>query len=254
MRHLAEPEIVRGRPPSVRPVRLDLPRPWPERRDLEGRFVRMVPLDVGRHGASLYALGHGGDDALRSWEFLPYGPFASEAEHVAWLGARAAQDDPLFFAIVEPDSGRALGVGTLMSIVPHHGTIEIGHLWFSPGLRQTPAATEALVLLLRHAMDELGYRRIEWKCNAANIASRRAASRLGYRFEGIFYNHQVVKGHNRDTAWFSILDEEWPRLRDAYATWLAPDNFGSDGTQRTRLSDLTRPPGRPGPPGSPGQR
>jgi RimJ/RimL family protein N-acetyltransferase len=242
MHHAAESEPIRDRPPSVRPVRLALPRPRPERRVLEGRFARLGPLDADHHGPSLYRLGHGSDDALRSWEFLPYGPFASEAEHVAWLREQAAHDDPLFFAITEPGSDRAIGVGTLMSIAPHHGTIEIGHLWFSPLMQRTPAATEALVLLFRYAMDELGYRRLEWKCNAANVPSRRAASRLGYRFEGIFYNHQVVKGCNRDTAWFSILDEEWPRLRDAYATWLAQDNFGPDGEQRTRLSDLTRPP------------
>ena len=113
-----------------------------------------------------------------------------------------------------------------MSIVPAHGTIEIGHIWLSPGLQRTPAATEALVLLMRYAMDDLGYRRLEWKCNAANDASRRAALRLGFRFEGVFFNHQVFKGRNRDTAWFSILDEEWPAVRAAYATWLAADNFG----------------------------
>ncbi len=134
---------------------------------------------------------------------------------------------------------RAAGVATLLSIVPAHGSIEIGHIWLSPGLQRTPAATEALVLLLRYAMDDLGYRRMEWKCNAANDASRRAAVRLGFRYEGVFFNHQVFKGRNRDTAWFSILDEEWARLRAAYATWLAADNFGSDGVQRRRLSELT---------------
>ena len=249
MRHAPDEETVRDRSPSTAPVPLLLPRPRTERRVLEGQFTRLEPLDADRHGPSLYALGHGSDEALQSWEFLPYGPFASEAEHVAWLGGRATSDDPLFFAILEPGSGQAIGVGTLMSIVPDHGTIEIGHLWFSPALRRTPAATEALVLLLRHAMDDLGYRRVEWKCNAANVASRRAAVRLGYRFEGVFFKHLVVKGRNRDTAWYSILDEEWPRLRDAYATWLAPDNFGPDGTQRTRLGDLTRLSGNPEPPG-----
>jgi RimJ/RimL family protein N-acetyltransferase len=181
--------------------------------------------------------------ALRSWDFLPYGPFASEAEHVAQLREQAAGDDPLFFVVLEPAGGRAVGVATLMSIVPDHATIEIGHLWFSPALQRTPPATEALVLLHRYAMDGLGYRRMEWKCDAANAPSRRAAVRLGYRFEGVFFNHRVVKGRNRDTAWFSILDEEWPRLRDAYAAWLAPANFAPDGEQLLRLSELTRPPG-----------
>ena len=234
-------EPIRDREPSTRPVDLALPRPRPERRVVEGRFARLEPLDADRHGPSLAALGQGSEAALRSWEYLPYGPFPSEAEHVALLREQAASDDPLFFAIVEPGSGRAVGVGTLMSIVPAHGSIEIGHLWFSPVLQRTPAATEALVLLLRYALDDLGYRRMEWKCNAANWPSRRAATRLGYRFEGIFYNHFVVKGHNRDTAWFSILDEEWPHLRDGYAAWLAPENFDTEGRQRTRLSDLTRP-------------
>jgi len=242
MRHAAESEPTRDRRPSVRPVGLALPRPRPERRVLEGRFARLEPLDADRHGPSLFALGHGSDEALRSWAFLPYGPFASEAEHVAWLREQAARDDPLFSAVVEPGTGRAVGVGTLMSIVPDHATIEIGHLWFSPVLQRTPAATEALVLLLRYALDGLGYRRMEWKCDAANAASRRAALRLGYRFEGVFFNHRVIKGRNRDTAWFSILDEEWPRLRAAYAGWLAPENFGPDGEQLIRLGDLTRPP------------
>jgi len=234
-------EPIRDRRPSVRLLGLTLPRPRPERRVLDGRWVRLEPLEAERHGPSLYALGHGGEAARRSWDYLPYGPFATEAEHAAWLRRHAAGDDPLVFAVVEPASGRAVGIATLMSIVPDQATIEIGHLWFSPALQRTPAATEALVLLLRYALDELGYRRMEWKCDAANAASRRAAVRLGYRFEGVFFNHRVVKGGNRDTAWFSILDEEWPRLRDAYAAWLAPENFGADGAQRTRLSDLTRP-------------
>ena len=234
------PEPIRDQPPSVRPVATELRRPRPERAVLEGDRVRLEPLDPEGHGPDLYALGHDGSpEAERSWEFLPYGPFASEAKHRAWLREQAASDDPLFFAIVSGE--RAMGVATLMTIVPEHGSIEIGHIWLSPALQRTPAATEALVLLLGYALADLGYRRMEWKCNAANAASRSAAVRLGYRFEGVFYNHLVFKGRNRDTAWFSILDEEWPRLRDAYAEWLAADNFDSDGSQRRRLSDLTRP-------------
>jgi RimJ/RimL family protein N-acetyltransferase len=232
-------ESPRDRAPSMRAVGLALPRPRPERRSLPGERVRVEPLDPARHGPELFRRGHDGSpEAERSWAYLPYGPFASEGEHRAWLELHAASEDPLFFAIVRDE--RAAGVATLMSIVPAHGTIEIGHIWLSPGLQRTPAATEALVLLMRHAMDDLGYRRLEWKCNAANDASRSAAVRLGFRFEGVFFNHQVFKGRNRDTAWFSILDEEWPRLRTAYATWLAADNFGPDGAQRMRLSELTR--------------
>jgi RimJ/RimL family protein N-acetyltransferase len=232
-------EATRDRAPSMRPVDLALPRPRPERRSLHGSLVRVEPLDPARHGPDLFRLGHDGSAAAeQSWAYLPYGPFASAEEHRAWLGIQAASEDPLFFAVVR--DGHAAGVATLMSIVPAHGSIEIGHIWLSPGLQRTPAATEALTLLMRHAIDDLAYRRLEWKCNAANDASRRAAVRLGFRFEGVFFNHQVFKGRNRDTAWFSILDEEWPPLRAAYATWLAADNFGPDGAQRRRLSELTR--------------
>jgi RimJ/RimL family protein N-acetyltransferase len=231
---------TRDRPPSVRAVDLALPRPRPERVSLDGERVRVEPLDPERHGSDLFRLGHDGTaEAEQSWEYMPYGPFASEAEHQAWLATQAAGDDPLFFVIVDRREDRAVGVATLLSIVPAHGSIELGHIWLSPGLQRTPAATEALVLLLRYALDDLGYRRMEWKCNAANAASRSAATRLGFRFEGIFYNHLVFKGRNRDTAWFSILDEEWPPLREAYATWLAAGNFDADGTQRRRLGELT---------------
>jgi len=229
----------RNRAPSVRAVDVALPRPRPERVTLDGVRVRVEPLDPGRHGEDLFRLGHDGTpEAERSWEYMPYGPFASAAEHRSWLVTQAAGHDPLFFTIVDRHDDRAGGVATLLSIVPAHGSIEIGHIWLSPRLQRTPAATEALVLLLRYAMDELGYRRMEWKCNAANEPSRRAAVRLGFRFEGIFYNHLVFKGRNRDTAWFSILDEEWPRVSEAYATWLAAENFDSGGAQRRSLSRL----------------
>lgn len=232
------PEPMRDRQPAKPPVADALPRPRPERRVFEGRFARLEPLDAGRHGPSLWRLGHDGSEAaLRSWDYLPYGPFASEAELTGWLAAQASGEDPVFFAIVDPASGEAVGWGALMSIVPEHGVIEIGHLWFSPRLQRTPAATEALFLMLRHALDDLGYRRMEWKCDAANLPSRRAATRLGYVHEGTFYNHRVVKGHNRDTAWFSILDEEWPRLRAGFEAWLSPENFDAEGRQRSRLGN-----------------
>jgi RimJ/RimL family protein N-acetyltransferase len=232
--------VTRNRPPSVRPVELALPRPRPQRVSLDGDRVRVEPLDPGRHAADLFRLGHDGTAAAeRSWDYLPYGPFASEPEHRSWLEVQAASDDPLFFTIVDRMDGCAVGVATLLRIEPAYGSIEIGHIWLSPRLQRTAAATEGLVLLLRYAMDELGNRRLEWKCDGANEPSRRAAARLGFRFEGVFYNHMVVKGRNRDTAWFSILDEEWPALRAAYATWLAADNFGPDGAQRRRLSELT---------------
>jgi RimJ/RimL family protein N-acetyltransferase len=182
---MSEEHATRDRAPSVRAVDLALPRPRPERLSLPGDRVRVEPLDPARHGPDLFRFGHdGGPAAEQSWEYLPYGPFASEGEHRSWLELQAASEDPLYFAIVRDD--RAAGVATLTSIVPAHGTIEIGHIWLSPGLQRTSAATEALVLLLRYAMDDLGYRRMEWKRNAANDASRRAAVRLGFRFEGVF--------------------------------------------------------------------
>ncbi|MCC6313357.1 MAG: GNAT family N-acetyltransferase [Thermomicrobiales bacterium] len=237
----APAEPIRDRAPGKQPVDQEMPRPRPQHIVHEGRWARLEPLDPTAHAADLYALGHADEAARRTWDYLPYGPFPSAEAHAAWLTAQATADDPLFFAVVDRASGQAVGVASLMSIAPEHGSIEIGHLWFSPRLQRTPVATEALYLLLTHALDDLGYRRMEWKCDAANAASRRAAARLGYRHEGVFFNHRVVKGHNRDTAWFSILDEEWPRLRAAFAEWLAPENFNADGTQRARLSDLTRP-------------
>ena len=234
-------EAVRDRTPSTRPVVLALPRPRPGRVVLEGARVRVEPLDPERHGPDLYARGHDGSpEAERSWLYLPYGPFASEAEHRSWLRAQAAGDDPLFFTIVRPQGGRALGVATLMTIEPGHGSIEIGHIWLGPNLQRTPAATEALFLLIAHALDDLGYRRMEWKCNAANAASRAAACRLGFIHEGVFYQHRIFKGRNRDTAWFSILDHEWPALRANFETWLDPANFTEGGQQRQSLGDLNR--------------
>ncbi len=146
----------------------------------------------------------------------------------------------MFFAVRDEGSGRAGGVASYLNIHPQPGTIEIGHIWFGPALQRTPAATEALYLLLHHAFDDLGYRRLEWKCNALNAASRRAAVRLGFAFEGTFYQHQIVKGRNRDTTWFSILDGEWPPIRANFEAWLAPENFDEAGGQRASLGDLNR--------------
>ena len=233
--------MTRDRPPSVRPVDLALPRPRPERVSLEGEDVRVEPLDPGRHASDLFRLGHDGTpEAEQSWEYMPYGPFASEPEHRAWLEAQAASEDPLFFTVVDRHENRAVGIATLLSIVPEHGSIELGHIWLAPRLQRTRAATEALVLLLRYAMDDLGYRRMEWKCNAAQRALARSGGAAGLPLRGRSSTATwSFKGRNRDTAWFSILDEEWPRLRDAYATWLAAANFGPDGAQRQRLSELT---------------
>lgn len=213
------------------------PAPRPERIDHAGRYVRVEPLDAARHGSELWA-GAGIPAADDSWAYLPYGPWQSEAEYRSWLTERQAAPDPLFFAFRDLHSGRAAGIGSLMRITPEARCIEVGHLWFSPALQRTPAATEAIFLLIDHAFD-LGYRRMEWKCNALNEPSRRAARRFGFTFEGIFYQSMIVKGCNRDTAWYSILDGEWAGIRAAFQRWLASGNFDSEGKQLSALSALT---------------
>lgn len=231
-------EPQRDRQLSKSPVSLSLPRPRPERRDHEGRFVRLEPLDPARHAAELYAASHGVPNGERIWDYLPYGPFDSVDELSSWLEKLAPSDDPLFFAIRDLQSGKTLGMASYLRIVPDHAVIEIGHIWFAPALQKTPAATEAIFLMLRHALDDLGYRRMEWKCDALNAGSRRAATRFGFSFESIFYQAVVVKGLNRDTAWFSILDYEWPAIRASFERWLSPENFDASGQQRTSLREL----------------
>jgi RimJ/RimL family protein N-acetyltransferase len=233
-------EPTRKVAPSVSAVLDPSPAPRPDRRTHEGRYSRVEPLDPATHADALFAASHGTPERVRIWDYLPYGPFASEEEFNAHLRAQAAGEDPLFFAIRPHASDRAEGVASLMSIEPDHRSIEIGHIWLGPNLQRTPAATEALFLLMAHALDDLEYRRMEWKCNAANAASRAAACRLGFIHEGIFFQHRIVKGMNRDTAWFSILDYEWPALRANFETWLDPANFDEDGRQQQSLGDLNR--------------
>jgi RimJ/RimL family protein N-acetyltransferase len=201
---------------------------------IEGRTVRLEPVDARVHTGELFEAGQ--DAAI--WEYLGYGPWASEAAIWEFLRDCAASADPVFYAIRDRSTGLASGVASLMSIVPKNGSIEIGHIWLGPALQNTTAATEALFRLIDYAITELGYRRMEWKCNALNAPSRRAAVRLGFYFEGIFYQHMILKGRNRDTAWFSILDSEWPALRANFEAWLAPDNFDEAGRQLTSLRDL----------------
>lgn len=214
---------------------------------LDGRYARLEPLDPDRHAAELYAASHGDPRSAALWTYMPYGPFDSQAAFTAWQRDCAATADPLFYAIRDGRTGQAAGMASYLNIHPRHGAIEIGHIWLAPALQRTREATEALFLLLRHALDDFGYRRMEWKCNALNEASRRAAVRLGFRFEGIFYQHMVVKGCNRDTAWYSILDHEWPALRACFEAWLAPENFDAAGHARQSLSDLTAARRRPHP-------
>jgi RimJ/RimL family protein N-acetyltransferase len=216
----------------------------PEREPLQGIQVRLEPVDVAAHAESLYRLAHARPEDAALWTYLPYGPFAGQGEFEGWLAERARSEDPLFFAVIDERNGQACGMTSYLNIVPANGSIEIGHIWFAPPLQKTRGATEAIFLMMRHAFDDLGYRRLEWKCNALNEASMRAARRFGFTYEGTFRQHMVVKGRNRDTAWFALLDREWPAVRAAFERWLAPDNFDAAGRQRASLGALMadRPP------------
>jgi RimJ/RimL family protein N-acetyltransferase len=210
----------------------------PERRPLEGRLVIAEPVDLEQHAESLYLASHETAEARRIWEYLPDGPFDDFPGFKTWLSAMAGHPDRAVFVFRDRHSDRFAGIATYLDIRPSHGAIEVGYIWFAPFLQRTPAATEALFLMLRHAFDTLGYRRMQWRCNALNQKSRAAALRLGFTYEGIFYRHMVVKGHNRDTAWYSILEEEWPRIRANFETWLAPENFDGEGRQKQSLRTL----------------
>lgn len=223
-------------------MRADRPVPnWkpvarPERVNHQGRYVRLEPLDVAAHAASLHGALHEGDPKL--WDYLRVGPFPARAEFDAGLADLSADDSELFFAVVDEASGNALGFLALLRVDEQNGSIEIGWIAFGAAMQRTPMSTEAVYLLAKHAFD-LGYRRLEWKCNSANERSWRAAERFGFTYEGTFRNHQVTKGRNRDTAWFSITDDEWPRLQAAFEHWLSPDNFDEAGRQLRSLASLT---------------
>jgi RimJ/RimL family protein N-acetyltransferase len=213
------------------------PRPRPSREPMTGRLCRVEPLDPARHAVQLFS-ANAADATGANWTYLAYGPFDRYDDYAQWMTHACASDDPFFHAIVERDSGRAVGVASLMRIDQANGVIEIGHINFSPLLQRSSAATEAIYLMMRRVF-ELGYRRFEWKCDALNVPSRAAALRFGFSFEGVFRQHVVVKGRNRDTAWYAMIDNEWPALDAAYRRWLDPANFDADGRQLTRLGDLT---------------
>ena len=209
--------------------------PVPQRLSMNGHWCALEPLTAELHASGLWDAYRLDTDG-RNWTYLVHGPYDSFAEFTAWARRASASQDPLFFAILDRDR-RPVGVAAYLRIAPEAGSIEIGHINLSPLLQRTPAATEAMFLLMKHAF-ELGYRRYEWKCDALNEASRAAAERLGFTFEGIFRQATIYKGRSRDTAWYSIIDREWPALRDAFERWLAPANFDAGGRQRTRLSEL----------------
>ncbi len=208
----------------------------PDKAVFEGDHARLERL-APRHADALHA-ANAADPAI--WTYMGIGPFADAAAYRAWVDSVCGKDDPVFYAILDRDSGAWGGVASYMRIAPPAGSIEVGSITFAPRLQRTRAATEAMHLMMRWAF-EAGYRRYEWKCDARNMASRRAAQRLGFSYEGVFRQAAVVKGRNRDTAWFAAIDKEWPALDAAFRTWLAPGNFGADGRQRQSLSALTAP-------------
>lgn len=210
------------------------PRPVPVGVALEGRVTRLEKLDPAVHAESLWR-AYSSDSEGRLWTYMGSGPFDSRAALEAWLTLHATNSELVNYVLISRESGEALGIGSFLRIDPVMGTLEIGHLCFSPTIARTTISTEAHYLLMRHVFDGLGYRRYEWKCDSLNAPSKRAAERLGFRFEGVHRQARVYKGRNRDTAWFSILDSEWPVLRRALETWLAQENFDADGKQINRL-------------------
>lgn len=213
--------------------------PIPPRELIAGRLCRLEPADVSRHARELFeACATDTEDAM--WTYLPYGPFDSFASFEDWFRTLAAGPDPMPFAILDQSSNRVVGLSAYLRITPAAGSIEVGHVIYSPQLQRATIATEAMYLMMKRAF-ELGYRRYEWKCDTFNAKSRAAAQRLGFSFEGIFRQAIVYKNRTRDTAWYSVIDSEWPALQVAFQRWLHPANFDERGEQRTRLSDLTAP-------------
>ncbi len=203
---------------------MKFPESWPrpERRDFEGQSVTLKPLDAARDAAPLFAISHGAPEVEKLWRYLPYGPFENEDFYRQWLETTASGDEPLFYAVYQNE--QACGVISILNIEPLHGRAELGHIWYAPFVQRTKVNTESVYLLLCHLFDDLGYRRAEWKCNNANEASKRAALRLGFQYEGLFRQHQIAKNENRDTAWFSILDSEWPQRKAHFEKWLYEDD------------------------------
>ena len=210
----------------------------PDRSPITGRTARVEPLDANRHGEDLWSAAHdaAGDPDL--WTYLGYGPWSDKSSFLDHLRSQESSSDPMFFAVIDLADGTAKGEASLMRLDPANGVGEVGHIWFGPALQRSTVATEAIYLLIDHVMTGLGYRRFEWKCHALNERSKRAAKRFGFSYEGTFRNHMVVKGRNRDTAWFSITDEEWPVVRGAFEAWLDTSNFDADGRQRRTLESF----------------
>lgn len=218
------------------------PAQRPARVPLRGSHILVRPVDAASDAVPLFSVSHSPDGDAANWTYLPDGPYESPEHLRQTLAWAQTTEDALYFTLVRIADERPLGLASYLRITPEFGVVEIGHIWFGVPLQRTTAATEAIYLLLRHAFDDLGYRRVEWKCNALNAASRRAAERFGFTFEGDFRKHQVVKGRNRDTAWYAITDEQWPAIRRGFEAWLAPENMDGEGRQRRSLGELV---GRP---------
>jgi RimJ/RimL family protein N-acetyltransferase len=214
------------------------PVPRPARVSLRGAHILVRPVDAESDAVPLFSLSHPPDGDPAIWTYLLDGPYESPDHLRQMLTWGETSVDPLYFTLVPTGDERPLGTASYMRITPEQGVIEIGHIWFGAPLQRTTAATEAIYLLLRHAFDDLGYRRVEWKCNALNAASRRAAERFGFTFEGVFRKHMVVKGRSRDTAWYAITDDEWPAIRRGFDAWLGDENFDDDSRQKRSLADL----------------
>jgi RimJ/RimL family protein N-acetyltransferase len=210
----------------------------PPRTSITGRYCRIEPLDVERHLHDLYdAFSEDAEGSL--WTYMAVGPFASIDDFQAWMKPASKTNDPLFHALIDLSTGKAVGMAAYMRIKQDVAVIEVGNISYSPRLQRTPTATEAMFLMMKRVFHELGYRRYEWKCDSLNEASRRAAERLGFNFDGLFKQAVIYKGRNRDTAWYSILDSDWPRLENAYRKWLSVDNFDKKGHQKQRLQEFT---------------
>lgn len=211
-------------------------RPYPPHISLQGQYCQLIPIDATQHTLQLFE-AYANDTDHKNWTYLPCGPFSHLEDFQLWINSTCLTNDPLFYTIFNQNK-QAVGVASYLRITPDIGNIEVGHIHFSPLMQKTPMATEAMYLMMKHVFEDLGYRRYEWKCNALNESSRNAALRLGFSFEGIFRQAAVVKHRNRDTAWFSILDHEWPKMKQAFESWLQADNFDDSGQQVKRLSDF----------------
>jgi RimJ/RimL family protein N-acetyltransferase len=207
----------------------------PDMRPLHGRWIWLEPVSAAKHAEELYASFAESDPQGRVWTYMGYGPFESLEVFAEWLKGREETRDPWFYAFIRRDTGKSCGMGAFMRCDAGNGVIEIGHIWMAPGLQRSREASEAIYLMIRHCFDDLGVRRLEWKCDALNAPSRRAAERFGFSFEGVFRQHMIVKGKNRDTAWYAMLDRDWHRVHAGFEAWLKPENFDVAGRQKAKL-------------------